>query len=190
MKEVPFAIRKFSELCIVISLIIISIVVITSKSASAHTLDLDGDIAVILHVNPNDMPNSGSPTSFILFFNDSTNRFALSKCDCRATILEGTQTIETEQLIDSQPLQSNDPITFPKPDVYTIEVDGKPKELHAFQPFFVSYNVRVVPKTSATVIKSDTVPIEVWIVLGVIVVPIFTYVIMLNIRERKQRKRD
>jgi hypothetical protein len=183
MKKVLSTQWKYGRLLVAATLLAIAALGFATRTASAHTLDLDGDIAVVLHVNPNDMPVSSSPTSFILFFNDSTNRFALSKCNCKATILEDTQTIVTEQLVASSPLQSNDPITFPKPDVYTIEVSGKPKDGHAFQPFFVSYTVRVIPGVK----KPKLVPNLVWAGLGVVVVSVFAYVIILTIRERRQR---
>ncbi len=167
-------------------LLVIASTAFATNSASAHTLDLDGNISVVLHVNPNDMPSSGSPTSFILYFNDSANQFSLPKCNCRVTVLQGLHTIASEQLTDSSAMQSNDPVTFPSPGVYTIQVSSTPKRGYTFQSFFVSYNVRVI----RGVHKSHLTE-EIWIGVGVVVALVYAYVlIMLKKRDDKNEKKS
>ncbi|HVX57821.1 MAG TPA: hypothetical protein VHA37_08905, partial [Candidatus Saccharimonadales bacterium] len=88
--------------------------------ASAHVLKIDGDISAILHINPDDYATSGHPTSYTLWFDDSTGHFTLPACNCTATVRENSQTLSTAPLSITHSLESDNTATFPKPDVYTL----------------------------------------------------------------------
>jgi hypothetical protein len=135
-------------------------------SASAHVLKTDGNIGAILHINPDDNPVSGIPTDYILYFDDITNRFALTHCDCRIIIQENGQTIATQALTVTTPLESDDTYTFPGPNVYTLVVSGQPKAGYQFQPFVLNYLVRVEGSGQGT----QPFPMSLWVGLGMMIV--------------------
>lgn len=121
-----------------------------AEPASAHVLKVDGHIAAVLHINPDDDPISGVPTKYLLFFDDETNRFTLAACTCQVSIQEHGKTIATESIYPTSPTDSSNSYTFPNPDVYTLVVSGRPKRSASFQPFSLSYLVRVSGGVGAT----------------------------------------
>ena len=132
--------------------------------ASAHILKTDGYISAVLHTTPDDNPVSGTPSSLALFFSDRTNKFSLTNCICNLTILENGQTVDYQSLAAQQPGYSQNPFTFPNPDVYTIKVSGNPKVAKDFQPFELDYIVRVEPGGSTT--NEADKPFSLWIWIG------------------------
>jgi hypothetical protein len=107
--------------------------------ASAHVLKVDGTISAILHVDPNDEPVSGVPTTYILFMDDSTGKFSLSDCDCTVSMIEDGQTIAIQSLSANSQGIIDGSIVFPKPDVYDLVFSGNPTAANAFQPFTLDY---------------------------------------------------
>ncbi|HSX05852.1 MAG TPA: hypothetical protein VLF69_05255 [Candidatus Saccharimonadales bacterium] len=114
-----------------------------SNTVSAHVLRYDGAMSVELHIEPDDAPISNTPTHYILSFSDSNGQFDLSHCRCQVGLLQGNKTIITSSLIVSTPQVSRDVITFPEPGAYTLRLSGMPKQPGAFQPFRMSWPVRV-----------------------------------------------
>ena len=110
--------------------------------ASAHVLKIDGHISVLLHVNPDDDPVAGQQTTYFLYFHDDTGKFALSKCTCTVTVQSQGQTIASQSVDAIDASDTENSYTFPDPAVYTMRVDGKPKQADAFQPFNVLFTVR------------------------------------------------
>lgn len=111
--------------------------------ASAHILKVDGTITGVLHVNPDDQPISGVPTTYLLFMDDSTNKFSLPACDCNVTVKENGKTIVTQPLTLNSQSVPGGTVTFPRADVYEFIVSGTPKQAGAFQPFTLTYLERV-----------------------------------------------
>ena len=150
------------------SLILVTflLVGVMTVPASAHVLKTDGEIAAILHINPNDAPTSGSPSSLIFFVSDTTSRFTLSNCICRATIQENGRTISTINLTALFPGLSQNNYVFPNPDVYTVQLNGDPKISGDFQPFTLTYIVRVDPGVNATTNKHKPTTTLLWTGVG------------------------
>ena len=119
------------------------LLVVTVQPVSAHVLKTDGTIGAILHIAPDDNPKSGVPTTYELAFKDTNNQFTLANCDCSVAIQADSKTIDTQVLGTQYALISKNTYTFPKPNVYTLEVTGQPKQANTFQPFVLTYNVRV-----------------------------------------------
>lgn len=124
-------------------LISITALSLTTMHAYAHVLKTDGDIGVILHINPDDNPISKIPTQFILYFDDYTNRLNLKKCSCFIKISENNQIINTSKINVTNNLISVNTFTFPRPDVYYLTAYGSPTQHNLFQSFSVIYEVRV-----------------------------------------------
>lgn len=112
------------------------------QDSEAHVLKTDGTIGAVLHIDPNDEPVAGLPSSFFLEFKDTDGKFSSQNCDCHATIYE------SGKLIYSQPIFQNSDeggfsYTFPQKDVYIVTVNGKPKDGTGFTPFTLTYDIRV-----------------------------------------------
>lgn len=111
--------------------------------AYAHELQTDGNIGAILHINPDDNPKSGGPTPFYLAFHDKSDQFSLASCDCTLTVEQNGRTIATQALEPTYRTTSENTFTFTEPDVYKLKVTGQPKQAGAFQPFKLTYTLRV-----------------------------------------------
>jgi hypothetical protein len=133
--------------------------------ASAHVLKIDGDIGAVLHINPDDNPTTGSPTDYLMSFNDDTSRFSLPKCNCKVSIIANNQTVATKPLTASSNTVSDNHYTFNKPAVYTLQFTGAPKIAGAFQPFTLNYEVRVTDGQP----HAQPVPVALWVGMGMAV---------------------
>ncbi len=115
--------------------------------ASAHVWKTDGNMSVLLHVNPNDDPIAGKPADLWLQVTDTTNRFNAKNCQCSVSISEGGKTLLSAPLSlwNGGPsiFAFSVPFTFPDPAVYGIVVTGAPEGTSKFQNFRVQYNLRV-----------------------------------------------
>ena len=110
----------------------------------AHNLQIDGTIGGTLHVDPDDDPFAQQISTLYLYFKDETNKFTLTKCSCTAHILEnGKELFLTPLTAGTDPLTAIFTYTFPKMDVYTLEVEGKPINPESFQLFKLTYIIRV-----------------------------------------------
>jgi hypothetical protein len=118
--------------------------------ASAHVLKTDGTIGAVLHILPDDNPESGKATTYELEFSDTLGQFTISKCLCNAALTIGTKVVSGTTLHESGPLSSVNNIAFPTANVYTLRVTGTPKKAGEFEPFELDYIVRVEAGTGAT----------------------------------------
>lgn len=129
---------------------VLAIIVSAPGIASAHALKTDGAISVELHIEPNDHPVTGTPTTYRLSFEDKTGAFALPKCDCKVAIMQNNATIASNALAVTNADTSENQYTFAKPGAYTLQVTGTPKMPGAFQSFAVIYDVHVAQNPAAT----------------------------------------
>ncbi len=113
----------------------------------AHVLQTDGNIGAVLHIEPDDDPIVGQPAQLLFDMRDKTGRFQGQSCDCEVVITEAGKQIYSQTLYAQTPNPAlNNPVltfTFPQKDVYQIQVVGKPTKNHVFQPFTLSYSIRV-----------------------------------------------
>ncbi len=121
--------------------------------ATAHELISDKTISAILHIDPNDVPTAGRPSSISYELKDSSGRFRINACDCTVHIRLGGQEIFSQLLAKEQAVNSleTSPVdfTFPRPDHYEVSLIGQPLTTGAFQRFALSHKVLVVPHTAA-----------------------------------------
>jgi hypothetical protein len=149
----------------VVSILLAASLLVVSP-VSAHELQTDGTMSAILHVTPDDNPQSGRPTPYLLEFSDTANQFALSNCDCSVAIQANGKTISTTQLTVSSDLESKDIYMFPRPADYTLVVTGQPKQGGAFQPFALKFQVHV----EGSVVATQSIPPLLWLGLGLALV--------------------
>ena len=130
----------------------------TTSSAFAHVLKTNGSVGAVMHVTPDDDPIAGEKSDFYLEFKDTENKFNPKNCDCVITISQSGEEIFSQQLFtnnaDSNSSQASFSFTFPKRDIYTITITGKPTRESVFQNFTLSYHVRV--QQEADTLKPNT----------------------------------
>jgi hypothetical protein len=113
-----------------------------SEHVSAHFLTTDGSMEGILHIDPNDEPVPLSPAIVSFDLKDTQNKFAIHICDCTFFIMENGQKIYTQSVAkDRKNVRIS--YTFPKKDVYEVQLVGKPHTAFAFQPFTLTWDIRV-----------------------------------------------
>ncbi len=144
--------------------------------ASAHVLKVDGHISAELHTDPDDSPISGTPTHYVLFFDDDSGKFSLPNCNCTVTISENNKILNVAPLAIQASGISENTFTFPRPDSYTMTFQGTPKIANAFQPFRLTYKVPIANSAQNTQAYSPFL----WASVGVAMLTIFVVAYRLN----------
>ena len=120
--------------------------------ALAHELQNDEPMRALLHISPDDDPIIGQPATLLLEFKDTTKKFAVADCNCIATIRQSGQELYSEPLsaqsVPGSRVHAAFAFTFPKKDIYQLEVSGTPRAEHSFEPFTLSYDLRVAREAS------------------------------------------
>lgn len=117
----------------------------------AHTLKIDGNIGVNLHVDPDDAPVAGQESKFFVDIQDKSGRFNPNNpanCDCRLTIFQKDTPLK-ELPVTSGGSYTQIRYTFPSSGIYTVVIEGKSlgKGI-AFQNFKTSFEYFVKPAPS------------------------------------------
>ncbi|MFN6464115.1 MAG: hypothetical protein RMZ41_020200 [Nostoc sp. DedVER02] len=132
--------------CLVIS--------ITNLSpASAHKVEATGDVGGTLHIEPNDNPRAGEPTQAWFALTRRGGRvIPLSQCNCRLAVYAEPYATGEPPLLEPQ-LEAvaaeryqgipGAEITFPKPGIYELQLNGKPVSGARFKPFQFKFEVTV-----------------------------------------------
>lgn len=124
-----------------------------ASPALAHVLQSDSSVGAVLHIDPADDPIAGEASSFFFEFKDKKGKFESSKCNCIFSVLENGSEIYRQNLFQnsSDPNLNNPSVfyTFPNRGVYTIRVTGEPNQAGMFEPFTLTYDIRVERETSA-----------------------------------------
>jgi hypothetical protein len=112
-------------------------------SASAHTLAVDGEIGVTLHVHPDDEPIANRETPFYIDIAQRGQSFSLINCQCSLAILQNNKLLVT---LPVKYLQS--PIyVFPAAGTYEVKISGKPLGAAQFSPFTTEFTYYVRSNT-------------------------------------------
>lgn len=128
------------------------------NSAQAHELQTDGSIGVVMHIDPDDDPIVGKPSTLSFEVTDSSKHFSPANCDCNLEIESGGK-----QLVNSllQPDASNQsifsfslPFTFAQKGSFDVTFSGHPKVSGAFSDFKVLYQVPVSRTNSLPTLAS------------------------------------
>jgi len=157
-----------------------------------HVVLTDGTIGVTMHIDPDDAPVAGKPSRFYFWFKDTTGHLDPARC-------QGTFTVALDDgLVTSQPLFARKDsglisvhdVTFSKPGVYTVRVNGYPTADGTFQPFLLQFSVRVEPGEPAS--AGGNSPPKSWlldhapVLLGGTVVA--ALIVWLGLRPRPRKK--
>ncbi len=117
-------------------------------AAMAHLLQTDGDVGVLMHVDPGDEPVVGEPSMFMFEITDRRETFSLDRCDCRLRVLLNDKEVLSEPLKGDQSASVAVPFVFADAGIYRAEIAGNPRPGAASQAFRVAFDVRVVPNDS------------------------------------------
>ena len=126
-------------------LFVVSCLFLVAQPADAHILKTDGDIGAVIHVDPDDDPIAGQQSNLFFEFKDKSGKLAIQDCTCTATILESGKKLTVIPLNPdpSDRLSGTFSYTFPEKNVYTIGISGVPTAGNSFQPFTLTYDIRV-----------------------------------------------
>ncbi|MEA5604452.1 hypothetical protein [Nostoc sp. UHCC 0252] len=123
------------------------------SSASAHKVEISGDVGGTLHIEPNDNPRAGEPTQAWFALTRRGGRvIPLSQCNCRLAVYAEPYAAGEPPLLEPQlePVAAERyqgipgaDITFPKPGIYELQLNGKPASGARFKPFQFKFEVTV-----------------------------------------------
>ncbi len=111
---------------------------------SAHILATDGSIGAVLHIDPEDDPIAGESATLYFEFKDKNGQFKPEDCTCITLILENGKEVARQNLVNNSISYA-----FPQKDVYQVKVTGLPDGNGSFQPFTLSYDIRVARESVA-----------------------------------------
>ncbi|MFZ2522628.1 MAG: hypothetical protein WAX44_03915 [Minisyncoccia bacterium] len=120
-------------------------------------------MSILMHIDPNDEAIAKTQNNLFFLFTDKSKRFSLEQCECIATTFESGHKISESKISSSYV-----PIIFPKKAVYIIEVAGKPIEGKSFEPFKITYDIRV-EKEAESPISLFSKKYQIPIVLSIII---------------------
>ena len=128
--------------------------------AWGHVVLTDGTIGVTMHVDPDDAPISGKPSRFFFWFKDTSGHLDPALCRGTFTVASGDTMVSSQPLFAqvAAGLISIHDVTFPRPGVYTVRVNGAPRGVMTFQPFLMEFSVRVTAEDSPGITTSGSGP--------------------------------
>lgn len=121
--------------------------------ASAHEVQISGDVGGTLHVEPNDTPSAGKSTrAWFALTRKGGEVIPLEQCNCQLAIYPEPRPDEEAPLLTPplKPVSAEKyqgipgaEITFPKPGAYQLQLSGKPQAGADFKPFQLKFDVTV-----------------------------------------------
>jgi hypothetical protein len=148
-------------------LIFIISVGVVPQQVFAHTLKIDGNIGVNLHIDPDDAPIAGRESKFLVDIQDKSGRFNVNNpenCDCTLTIMQ-KDTVLNVLPVTTGGMYNQIRYTFPSSGTYHVIVEGKPNGKGvAFQSFRTNFEYFISSGDSQGVsLKTDSNPLLVWL---------------------------
>ena len=134
----------------VILCLLFVVVSIVPLLAHAHTLESDGDIGAILHIEPDDDPIIRQPSTLHFDISDRTNKFNAQRCECVLKVTKGLEEVASISLQAPLRTKLQTAYTFPEAGVYSLRLTGSSKDENLFSPFSLSYDLRVTRNDSGT----------------------------------------
>jgi len=140
------------------------------RLVQAHVLQTDGSIGAILHISPADDPIAFQPQTFVLFFNDTQGLFRLKNCRCLLQLSQNNKAVYQTNLHAISDGLSQNQYTFEAAGAYNLLVVGQPLPGSSFQPFRLSYAVRVEPSKRPNNSQLANTRLRVGLVMGFIII--------------------
>jgi len=132
---------------------LLAALIIFCAPAWGHVVLTDGTIGVTMHIDPDDAPVAGKPSHFYFWFKDTTGHLDPARCKGTFSVALDGWMMTSQPLFASKDsgLVSLHEVTFAKPGVYTVRVNGYPVGTVTFQPFLLQFSVRVEAGDTAEV---------------------------------------
>lgn len=144
--------------------------------ASAHTLTTDGTIGATVHITPDDDPVVGQEAVFYFEIKDTTNQFNPTECNCIVSITkDGKQMYSASVFETTTTADFKTPsltYIFPEKGMYRVSLVGKPDNAGSFQPFTLTYDIRIAREgvVQRPVSQSGGVFVRITAVITIIIV--------------------
>ncbi|MEH2348750.1 MAG: hypothetical protein V7K55_12220 [Nostoc sp.] len=174
--------------------------------ASAHKVEVAGDVGGTLHIEPNDNPRAGEPSqTWFALTRKGGKVIPLSQCNCRLAIYAEPYAAGEPPLLEPQlePVAAERykgipgaEITFPKPGIYELQLNGKPVSGARFKPFQFKFEVTVAGgstqnpqnlrdvNSNSDLVEGDSQKLPIW----AIALPIFGFIGILVFVLRSMRE--
>ena len=127
--------------------LLLSVLALSASSVLAHELVRDGNVAALMHTDPDDAPLVGKATAVFFELNQRGGRaIALAGCTCSLSIYAGSVRAGARPVTQGNLRQGKgellSSVTLPAAGAYTVVLQGRPKAGAAFNPFKLSWTVR------------------------------------------------
>jgi hypothetical protein len=130
----------------ILACLLLAFLLTGSTPLLAHTLETEGTIGAILHVDPEDDPIIGQPSNFYFEFKDRNNKFGIDKCRCSFFISKDGRELHSQALVvypDTPTTSGYSTYQFPEKGVYKVRVTGKAITPGLFNDFDLEWDLRV-----------------------------------------------
>lgn len=134
--------------------------------AIAHNVEVAGDVAATMHLEPNHNPKAGEPALvWFALTRQGGELIPLKQCNCRLAIYPeprspGSLPVLQPALtsIDAERYQGipGSEVTFPQSGLYIMALSGTPKAGANFQPFELTYPITVTAGQPRSVTQKPT----------------------------------
>ncbi len=134
-----------------LTLLVIAFSLLPAGGVFAHTLKVDGDIGITVHISPEDEPVSNRPAQIHVSIKDRSGQFAqqASNCICTLTITGGASEAAEKSFTPDTTGQAVVGHTFPSGGTYELRIQGASVGAKPFQPFDVAFVYRVAADGSS-----------------------------------------
>lgn len=127
--------------------LLLSLLTLSFSPVLAHELARDGNVAALMHTDPDDAPLVGKPTAVFFELNQRGGRaIPLAQCACTLNVYAGSVRAGAKPLTRGVLRQGKgqllSSVTFPVVGAYTMVLQGKPKSGTPFPPFKLNWVVR------------------------------------------------
>lgn len=119
------------------------VIVAAPAVAVAHDTQVQANIHVTLHINPDDKPLAGQTAQIEFIFSDELNKFKPADCDCQLTIQRDNQPVFSGQLISAGDGFSRLDYTFSQSGGYQLLLKAAPRVSGEFPAFNSQFAVNV-----------------------------------------------
>ncbi|OYD99099.1 hypothetical protein CDG77_03185 [Nostoc sp. 'Peltigera membranacea cyanobiont' 213] len=174
--------------------------------ASAHKVEVAGDVGGTIHIEPNDNPRAGEPSqTWFALTRRGGKVIPLAQCNCRLAVYAEPYAAGEPPLLEPQlePVAAERyqgipgaEITFPKPGIYELQLNGKPVSGARFKPFEFKFEVTVAGgstqnpqnlrdvNSNSDLVEGDSQKLPIW----AIALPIFGFIGILVFVLRSMRE--
>ncbi len=119
-------------------------------TVNAHSVAESGTANLLIHIDPDDIAVSGTPTTIHISLQNTEKSFSIEKCNCTFYIEQNEKKIFESPITPSSDQASiynaqGVPFTWTNAGDYNIGIEGNPVGKNLFTPFTVEVPEKVFP---------------------------------------------